>query len=262
MPRFPIGFWNYEVIARQGPEAVKDWVDCGMTLAMGPCYGGEPGDAGKMRAILDEAHKAGAILIFDEITIGWRLALGGAHLRYGVSPDIAVFAKALGNGHPAAAVIGRAGVMQAAQRSFISSTYWTEGVGSAAALATVRKMQRVDVPAHVARVGVYFQRKMSEVGARHEVPLKLAGHPAVTTIAFDHADSLALRTLMVVRMLERGILAGGQFSVTLAHSETHVDRYAAAADEIFAELADAVHKGDVAQRIGGRAAHSGFARLT
>jgi glutamate-1-semialdehyde 2,1-aminomutase len=174
---------------------------------------------------------------------------------------VAVFAKAMGSGHPMAAVIGRAAVMQAAQETFISSTYWTEGVGPAAALATIRKMQRVDVPAHVAAMGTRFRSGLQQISARHGVCLKLAGHPAMTTIAFDHPDNLALQTLLTVRMLARGILASGAFYPSLAHREQHVDRYLAAAEEIFAELAEAARQGDAARRIGGPVRHSGFARL-
>jgi len=77
------------------------------------------------------------LLVFDEISIGWRLEHGGAHLRYGVEPDMAFFSKALGNGHPIAAVIGTQQAMAGAHASFISSTQWTESVGPTAALATL-----------------------------------------------------------------------------------------------------------------------------
>lgn len=216
---------------------------------------------GFLEGVRELCDRAGASLIFDEITVGWRLVLGGSHLRYGVTPDVAVFAKAIGNGHPMAAILGRADVMQAAQESFISSTYWTEGVGPTAALATIRKMQRVDVPAHVAAIGLRFRRGLESIAARHGVGLRLAGHPPLTTLAFDSPESLALQTLLTVRMLGRGILAGGAFYASLAHTEEHVDRYLAAADEIFAELSEAARRGDAAARIGGPVRHSGFARL-
>jgi len=217
-----------------------------------------PGFLDGVRELCD-AH--GAVLVFDEITAGWRLCLGGAHLRYGALPDVAVFAKALGNGHPMAAVIGRAEVMQAAQQSFISSTYWTEGVGPVAAVATVRKMQRVDVPAHVADVGTRWREGLAEIAQRHGVPLAFAGHPAITTFRFEHPDAAAMATLLTVRMLGQGILAGSGFYASLAHSAAHVDRYLAAADAIFPELAAAACRGDAAQRIGGPVRHSGFTRL-
>lgn len=220
-----------------------------------------PPDAGFLEGVRRQCDRAGAVLVFDEISIGWRLALGGAHLRYQVNPDIAVFAKAIGNGHPMGAIIGRAGVMQAAQESFISSTYWTEGVGPTAALATIRKMQRIDVRSHVAEIGTQWREGMRKLAETHNVPLTFSGHPALTTIGFDHPEALALQTLLTVRMLDAGILAGGQFSACLAHTPEHVERYLAVADRILPELAEAIQRVDIATRIGGPIRHSGFARL-
>jgi glutamate-1-semialdehyde 2,1-aminomutase len=160
-----------------------------------------------------------------------------------------------------AAVIGRAGVMQAAQESFISSTYWTEGVGPAAAVAALRKMQEVDVPAHVAAIGTQFRSGLEEIARRSGVPITLAGHPAITTFQFDHPQATALGTLLTVRMLDRNILSGSGFYASLAHTPQHVDEFLTAADEIFAELADAIRQDDIAQRIGGPVRHTGFARL-
>ena len=97
-------------------------------VVMEPCRSQDPAP-GFLEFVKAGAHRVGALLIFDEITIGWRLHFGGAHLKFGVSPDLAVFAKALGNGHPMASVIGTRAAMAGAHDSFISSTYWTEGVG-------------------------------------------------------------------------------------------------------------------------------------
>ncbi len=229
-------------------------------VVMEPTRHSEPAP-GFLAGVKELCHKAGAVLVFDEISIGWRLTLGGAHLRLGVEPDIAVFAKAMGNGHPMAAVVGRADAMQAAQESFISSTYWTESVGPVAALATIRKMQRVDVPAHIAAIGQRFRAGLAEIAARYSVPLKLSGYPAMTYLGFDHPHALALQTLLTVRMLRHGILAGAGFYPSPAHTNQHIDQYLAAADEAFAELADAIRNNDAASRIGGPIRHSGFARL-
>jgi len=240
------------IVAREGERLAA--------VVMEPVRAVEP-QPGFLEGVRKLCDRAGAVLVFDEITIGWRLTLGGAHLRYGTLPDVAVFAKALGNGHPMAAVIGRGRTMQAAQESFISSTYWTEGVGPVAALATIRKMQRVDVPAHIAAVGTQFREGLTRLAERHGVPLRLAGFPALTTLAFDHPDALALQTLLTVRMLARGILAGAAFYPSLAHRPEHVEEYLAAADPVFAELAEAIAAGDAVRRIGGPVRHSGFARL-
>jgi len=110
-------------------------------IVMEPMRYVQPSDAflEKVRATAD---RLGAVLIFDEITNGFRANLGGSHLRLGVNPDIAVYAKALGNGYPIGAVVGHGAVMDGAQRAFISSTSWTEGIGSTAALATLAEMER------------------------------------------------------------------------------------------------------------------------
>ncbi len=216
---------------------------------------------GFLEGVRELCDRHGIVLVFDEITAGWRLCLGGAHLRYGVIPDIAVFAKAISNGHPMAAIIGRADVMQAAQESFISSTYWTEGVGPTAALATIRKMQAIDVPGHVAVMGRRWREGLEALARRHRLPLVFGGHPAITTLRFDHPDAAALGTLLTARMLDRGILAGSGFYASLAHQAEHVDCYLAAAEDIFPELADAAAQGDAAARIGGPVRHAGFTRL-
>ena len=217
---------------------------------------------GFLEGVRELCDSSGATLIVDEITAGWRFALGGAHLLYGWQPDVAVFAKALGNGHPIAAIIGRARVMQAAQDSFISSTYWTEGVGPAAALATIRKMRGLDVPTHVQAIGAQWQAGMQALAERHRVPLKISGHPALSSIAFHHPEALALQTLLTARMLDRKILAGAAFYPCLAHQQRHVAAYLAAADEVFAELADCIGAGNTVSCIGGPVKHTGFTRLT
>jgi len=121
-------------------------------VVMEPTRSTDP-DPGFLEGVRELCDRCGAILVFDEISSGWRMHLGGAHLKYGVMPDVAVFAKAIGNGHPMAAIIGRRRVMDAAQNSFISSTYWTEGVGPAAALATIRKLRDVGIAVHTSRIG-------------------------------------------------------------------------------------------------------------
>lgn len=217
---------------------------------------------GFLEGVRDLCREFGAVLIMDEISVGWRMALGGAHLKYGINPDIAVFAKALGNGHPMGAIIGRAPVMEAAQTSFISSTYWTEGVGPTAALATVRKLKSVNAPAHAERIGGRFREAWAELGRKHEVPVRISGHPAITSFGFEHADNAALGTLFTTRMLDRGFLIGSGFYPSLAHAERHVDTCMAAANEVFPEIADAIRLGDAASRLGGPVRHTGFARLT
>lgn len=217
-----------------------------------------PGFLEGIRALCD---RTGARLIMDEVTSGFRLHQAGAHLKYGLEPDIAVYAKALGNGHPVGAIVGREGTMQAAQTSFISSTYWTEGVGAAAALATLDILESVDVPLHVEAIGNQVQDGLRSLAAECGAPLKVGGYPALTSLSFDHAEGAALLTLLTSRMLERGFLAGGGFYPTLAHTAEHVDLFLAAARPVLEELQLAAQQNDARERLGTPVKHGGFARL-
>ena len=230
-------------------------------VVMEPCRYRLP-EPGFLEFARDAAHRAGAVLIFDEVSIGWRLAVGGAHLKLGVSPDIAVFAKALGNGHPIAAVIGTACAMEGAHESFISSTYWTESVGPTAAVAAVRRFMQADVPAHIASVGERVQGVWRECGAAHGLPVVVDdAWPALAHFKFDHEQGDALRTLYTQLMIERGYLAGTAIYPTLAHTDAVVERYGAAIDEVFGLMAEVVESGEVRSRLKGPVAHSGFRRL-
>jgi glutamate-1-semialdehyde 2,1-aminomutase len=218
--------------------------------------------AGFLERVRELCQSAGVLLVFDEITAGWRLHFGGAHLRYGVEPDMAVFAKALGNGHPIAAVMGVEKTMQAAQDSFISSTAWTEGVGPAAALATLARLRELDAPMHVSQIGEQFRTGLADLARRTSVPLVLQGPSALTSLRFENVDALALQTLLTVRMLDRRFLSGSAFYPSCAHRAEHVSAFLSAAGEVFVELREAIEAGDAMRRVDGAVKHSGFARLT
>ena len=214
----------------------------------------------KIRALADEA---GAVLIFDEITAGWRTHHGGIHLTLGVNPDIAVFAKAISNGFPMAAIIGRAAVMEAAQQTFVSSTYWTESIGPAATLATLRKLVEVNAVARIGEIGELTREGWRRLGTKHGLKLKVGGLPALATFVFEHGDdSRALLTLFTQEMLERGYLANGVFYPTAVHTPAMVEDYLRAADRVFAWLRERVDRGEVTSALRGPVAHAGFARLT
>ncbi len=231
-------------------------------IIMEPCRSQDP-DPEFLETARDGARRVGALLVFDEITIGWRLTCGGAHLKFGVHPDMAVFAKALGNGHPMAAVIGTRAAMAGAHDSFISSTYWTEGIGPAAALATVRKMQSLDLPAHLTRVGTRVLELWTEHARRHGLPIRTGGYPCLAHFTFEHEQADVLRTLYTQCMLERGFLAGTKLYATLAHTEPVLEQYGRAIDGVFAHLAGILSQGGpVAGHLRGPVAHSGFRRLT
>ncbi len=230
-------------------------------IVMEPLRGQLPAP-GFLEDVRQLADDAGAALVFDEVSSGWKFACGGAHMKFGVEPDVAVFSKSTSNGYPMSAVIGRASVMEAAQTSFISSTYWTDGIGPAAAIATICQMQKVDVPAHLESIGSRAMARWNELGQAHGVPTLAGGLPPFVHFGFDHPDELALQTLFTIRMLDRGYLAGSSFYPTLSHTEQHVDDFAKQAADVLDELSEAIRKDDLETRLTTPVRHTGFQRLT
>ncbi len=230
-------------------------------VIMEPCRYQDP-EPGFLEYLRDEVHKCGALLIFDEVTIGWRLCYGGSHLKFKVAPDLAFFAKALGNGHPIGAVIGTKEAMAGAHTSFISSTYWTESVGPTAALAAVRKMKQTKVSEHVARIGPLAEQAWERSGKKYNLPVVVEkGYPCLAHFRFDHELTGELRTLYTQLMLKRGILAGTGIYPTLAHTPEILQIYTNAIDEVFGEIAGILSDNKVKESLKGPVAHSGFRRL-
>jgi glutamate-1-semialdehyde 2,1-aminomutase len=223
---------------------------------------GEAPAPGFLEAVRGIATDIGAVLIFDEVTTGFRMTDGGIHKLLGVNPDIAVFAKSMANGYAMAALVGTSKVMDAAQSTFISSTNWTERVGLAAAIATIRKCRRERVAEHLIRIGELMFAGWRKAAAATGVSIHTDGLPCLTHLGFEHPDELTLMTLFTQDMLERGYLAFSQFKPSFAHQPAHVDAYMKATSASFAMIAEAVKTGDYASRLKGPSARRGFYRLT
>jgi len=219
---------------------------------------GEDAPRNYLLELKDLAASIGAVLIFDEITSAFRMNAGGIHLRYGINPDIAVFAKSMANGYAMAAVLGVERVMQAAQSTFISSTNWTERIGPTAALATMQKYIQADTANHIIALGNRVKEIWAEKASKHHLEIKVSGLPTLANFAFLHPEAQRLNTFFTIAMLERGFLGFRQFKASLAHSQAEVEAYAAAVDEVFAEIACK----DPQTLISTPPAHAGFFRLT
>ncbi|RJQ30473.1 aminotransferase class III-fold pyridoxal phosphate-dependent enzyme [Candidatus Parcubacteria bacterium] len=216
-----------------------------------------------LKQVRQIATDAGAVFIVDEISAGFRLATGGAHLiLFDTSPDVAVFSKALGNGYPIAAVIGKGSVMQSAQMTFISSTNWTEKIGPAAAIATVQKHGRLKVHEHLIAIGEKVQNGWREASAKHGLAIHVGGIKPMSHFQFDAIEKQRMKAYFIQVMIEQGILASTLFYAMYAHSTDHVEQYLQGVDFAFSKISDAVHKGDLDRKLKGKPSVSGFDRLT
>jgi len=219
-------------------------------------------EPGFFDAVQELAREAGALVIADEITMGFRLRCGGAHELFGLRPDLAIFAKGMSNGFPMSAVIGRAEVMQAAQATFISSSYWTDRVGPTAALAAIAKMRANDIPAKLAAAGQAIKAGWAGISERTGLELSIDGVDALPSFAIGCGNPLAAKTLFIQEMLDRGFLATGAVFVTAAHTADKIGEYLAACEEAFVAVRKAIVAGTVSERLRGPVAHGGFHRLT
>lgn len=229
-------------------------------IVMEPVRSREP-EPGFLDAVREIASQAGAVLVFDEVSSGFRCNTGGIHLRHGVTPDVAVYAKAMGNGYPIAAVIGIAAVMEASERSFISSTNWTERIGPAAAVATLRKHLAHDVGGRLVEVGTAVQDGWRSAAAAAGLDVAISGIPPLSHLEFT-TDPLPTATLFTQLMLDRGFLASRSFYPSFAHADDQVREYLGNVSEVFTLLAKAGQEDSVMSQLRGPVAHSGFGRLT
>lgn len=209
---------------------------------------------GFLQGVRDAATKAGAVLVFDEMVTGFRVHAGGAQRWAGVAPDLGCFGKAMSNGFPLAALVGRRAIMADLERVFFSTTSSGEALSLAAAVATVSKIVREDAPATLERMGQRIREDLEETIRRHHLAfhMRVMGHPCWLTLGFSAgcgATREELRALYLQEMLARGILTQGTFMVCWAHTDEDLARLSRAHEETCALIETALESGGVASAL-------------
>ena len=207
------------------------------------------------------ATEKGIVLIFDECTSGFRETFGGLHTKYGVEPDMAMFGKALGNGYAITATIGRREVMEAAQSTFISSTFWTERIGPSAALKTLEVMEREKSWETITQTGLNIRAGWQQLADQYELSINHWGLPALTGFTFASENALKYKTLITQEMLAKGYLASNSVYVCIEHTDTVVSGYFEQLASVFALIKECEEGRSVEELLKGPVCHSGFKRL-
>ncbi len=210
--------------------------------------------------IKEYKKKYNSVLIIDEISSGFRLLTGGAHLKYGIEPDIAVFSKGLGNGYPISAIIGKSSIMNAAESTFLSSTNWTERIGPTAAIAMITKHEKHNVSSHLHNLGKRVQNGWKSLAANHKINISVSGIYPMSSFSFLEKNPLALRAYFVQEMLKKNILAGSQFYAMFSHSFKDVELYLNEVDEIFCRMRSLIDNEKIESELVGEPAVAGFKR--
>lgn len=214
-----------------------------------------------LETISDTSKKIQIPLVVDEVSSGWRMNLGGVHLLIGLEPDIAVFAKAMSNGFPMAAIIGKSKVMDVAQDTFISSTYWTERIGPTAALATIKKMKKNHVQKHLANVGAQVQNGWQVLADKYSLKIKITGMPSMSHFEFLNDKPLVCKTLLTQSLLNDGFLGATLYYASYAHKTSHVNKYLQAIDRAFKFIKEGLDNNSLEEYLNGPVCHAGFKRL-
>ncbi len=201
------------------------------------------------------------VLIFDECTSGFRQTNGGIHKLYGVEPDMAMFGKALGNGYAITATIGKREIMEAAQSTFISSTFWTERIGPSAALKTLEVMEKIQAWDLITKTGLDIRKRWQTLADKYSLPIEHWGLPALTGFSFASSKNLAYKTLITQEMLAKGYLASNSIYVCTQHTPAVVNDYFESLEPLFKTIQECENGRDVMSILQGPICHGGFKRL-
>jgi len=212
----------------------------------------------KVRQLATERN---IVLIFDECTSGFRQTFGGLHKMYGVDPDMAMFGKALGNGYGITATIGRREVMEAAQKTFISSTFWTERIGPTAALATLKVMESLKSWDIITSTGNTIKKRWHELAEKHDISITQWGLPALAGFSFNSKNHLEYKTYITQEMLSKGYLSDNSIYVSIAHTQEILDGYFQILEPLFADIHEFENGRDVNSLLKGPVCHGKFKRL-
>ena len=204
---------------------------------------------GYLAGVAKLATEHNVVLIFDEVSTGFRPHASGAQGLVGVTPDMAVFAKSISNGYPMGAVVGRRDVMEAASRMFISSTYWSDTIGLRAALTTLREVRRRDVPKIVDDIGTRLQTEISAVARETGLPARCEGLSFHPHLAFDvdtPQQRSQLATLFIQEMAKRGCHGYTSFYLNAAQTSGDIEQTVAAARETFRIMTEGLEQDSLA----------------
>jgi len=215
-----------------------------------------------LKSVQQIAKKNNTVLIFDEVSSSFRISVGALYKLYDLEPDIVTIGKALGNGHPIAAILGKRNVMEAAQNSFISSTYWTERVGFVAALETINQFEKHNVVEYLKSLGSYIDLKLVEIFEDLDLLIRNVGIQTIPILAIEEPSPLIIKTIYTQEMLKRGFLASNVIYLSYAHTEAVIDKFISESHKVFSDIKLAQKKGKLNDLLEGPVCHSGFSRLT
>ncbi len=214
-----------------------------------------------LKKIRKLADKKNIVLIFDECTSGFRKSYGGLHKIYNVKPDMAIFGKALGNGYAITAVLGKKEIMECVQNTFISSTFWTERIGSVAGLETLKIMEEIESWKLIDKIGKNIKKTWGEISQNTKVPIEISGLNALAQFKIISKNSNIFKTYITQEMLKKNILATDTIYVSIKHKDKILQKYYENLEKIFKIIAKYQYSKNVKSLLKTKESAMGLPRL-
>jgi glutamate-1-semialdehyde aminotransferase len=189
-----------------------------------------------LKKVREYCTKNNIVLIFDECSSGFRETYGGIYKKYKIDPDLVMYGKALGNGYPIAAIVGKKNIMSSFHNTFISSTFWTENIGSTAAIATLKFMKKNKTWKMITKIGKEIKKKWQEISTKHGIPINISGMDALPRFEFSSKNNEQLKNFVCSEMLKNGFLSKNVIYVSIAHSKKILNQYFIELDKIFLKI--------------------------
>ena len=214
-----------------------------------------------LQKVRNLANEKNIVLIFDECTSGFRETFGGIYKKYNVEPDMAMYGKTLGNGYAITAVVGKEEVMRAAQKTFISSTFWTERIGPAAAIKTLEVMEKLKSWEIITEIGKKVRNTWTSLANENDLEIEIYGLPAISSYSFSN-NNLKYKTFITQEMMKKGILASTNFYASIAHHDKFLEIYFNELSKVYSIISK-FEKGEknIDDFLEGKVCHNGFQRL-
>ena len=214
-----------------------------------------------LEKVRDICNKKNIILIFDECTTGFRQTFGGIHKHYGVNPDMAIFGKALGNGYAINAIIGKEKIMRNAEKTFISSTFWTEKTGYVAALKTLEEMEKIKSWKQITAKGYQIRKKWARLANKYNLKIDFMGIPAISSFYIKSKNFIKYKTLITQELLKDSILASNVIYFSTKHNQAMIQRYMFSLEKVFKLIAECENGRNIDELLKSKTSHNFFQRL-
>ena len=202
------------------------------------------------------------VLIFDEITSGWRLNTGGAHQKFNINPDIVVYGKTMANGIPMGAIVGKKKIISLALKTFVSSSFWTEKVCPSCALAFIKKHKKLRIGKKLNNIGLKIKKIWKDAAHKNNLEISIKGINPLATFKLNTRDWPSTITYFNQEMLKKNILASDRCYANLMHKDKNLRMYQTACESVFKKIAYYEKKGKLNKMLDGPVKQMGFKRLT